>query len=110
MRITIRPHAVVVDRLCAGMGQGVLSSPLTPFDSRGELDIPAFCTHLQHQLAAGPGAIFPVCGTGEYFSLSETEYRELIRVAVEEAAGAVPVIAHRPLRTLTNCRSSSIPA
>jgi hypothetical protein len=39
---------------------------------------PAFRAHLRKQLAAGPGTILPVCGTGEFFSLSETEYRELI--------------------------------
>jgi 5-dehydro-4-deoxyglucarate dehydratase len=75
------------------MAQGVLSFPLTPFDNDGELDIPSFRAHLQQQLSFNPGAIFPVCGTGEYFSLSETEYRELIKVAVEETAGRVPVVA-----------------
>ncbi len=89
----IGPHAAVIERLRAGMANGVLSFPLTPFGINGELDIPAFRAHLRKQLAAHPGAIFPLCGTGEYFSLSESEYGELIRVAVEEAAGQVPVVA-----------------
>lgn len=87
------PHAAVIERLRAGMASGVLSFPLTPFTVDGELDLPAFRVHLRKQLAAGPGAIFPVCGTGEYFSLSEAEYGLLIRTAVEEADGQVPVVA-----------------
>jgi 5-dehydro-4-deoxyglucarate dehydratase len=75
------------------MARGVLSFPLTPFTIDGEVDLPAFRAHLRQQLAAGPGAIFPLCGTGEYFSLSENEYGELIRVAVDEVAGQVPVVA-----------------
>ena len=81
------PHAEVAARLRKGMAQGVLSFPLTPFTIDGELDLPAFRAHLRKQLAAGPGAIFPGCGTGEYFSLSETEYGQVIRAAVEEADG-----------------------
>src|SRR6476620_8002840 len=86
------PHTEVAERLRAGMAQGVLSFPLTPFTIDGEVDLPAFRAHLRRQLAAGPGAIFPVCGTGEYFSLSESEYSVLIRAAVEEADGRVPVV------------------
>ena len=87
------PHQEVAARLRAGMAKGVLSFPLTPFTIDGELDLPAFRVHLQKQLAAGPGAIFPGCGTGEYFSLSESEYSQVIRAAVEEADGRVPVVA-----------------
>jgi 5-dehydro-4-deoxyglucarate dehydratase len=90
---TTNPHAETTARLRAGMAQGVLSFPLTPFTIAGELDMPAFRVHVRKQLAAGPGAIFPGCGTGEYFSLSEDEYSVLIRAAVEEADGQVPVVA-----------------
>ncbi|WP_020574160.1 5-dehydro-4-deoxyglucarate dehydratase [Actinopolymorpha alba] len=72
--------------------RAVLSFPLTPFDSGGEVDLAAFRTHLRGQLAAGPAALFPCCGTGEFFSLSESEYAELVATAVREAGGEVPVI------------------
>jgi 5-dehydro-4-deoxyglucarate dehydratase len=45
------------------------------------------------QIDAGPGALFACCGTGEFFSLAEDEYAALVAVAVEEAAGRLPVIA-----------------
>jgi 5-dehydro-4-deoxyglucarate dehydratase len=48
---------------------------------------------MRRQLAAGPGALFTCCGTGEFFSLSEDEYGDVVAIAVEEAAGKVPVVA-----------------
>nr|WP_051840224.1 5-dehydro-4-deoxyglucarate dehydratase [Streptomyces sp. NRRL F-5126] len=80
-------------RLREAMGRGVLSFPLTSFRSDGGLDIDGFRAHVATQLAAGPGAVFPACGTGEFFSLDEQEYTRVVSVAVEEAAGRVPVVA-----------------
>ena len=48
---------------------------------------------MRAQIDAGPGALFACCGTGEFFSLAEDEYAALVAVAVEEAAGRLPVIA-----------------
>ncbi|MFJ7147775.1 5-dehydro-4-deoxyglucarate dehydratase [Streptomyces sp. NPDC100445] len=72
------------------MARGVLSFPLTAFHDDGSLDPDGFRAHAADQLAAGPGALFPACGTGEFFSLDEDEYRTVVTVAVEEAARAVP--------------------
>ncbi|MFD9003832.1 5-dehydro-4-deoxyglucarate dehydratase [Streptomyces sp. NPDC059582] len=75
------------------MARGVLSFPLTSFHEDGSLDPDGFRAHLATQLAAGPGALFPACGTGEFFSLDEDEYRQVVTLAVEEAAGRTPVVA-----------------
>ncbi|MEV6111427.1 5-dehydro-4-deoxyglucarate dehydratase [Streptomyces sp. NPDC052109] len=75
------------------MARGVLSFPLTAFRDDGSLDPDGFRSHVADRLAAGPGAVFPACGTGEFFSLDEEEYRAVVRIAVEEAAGRVPVVA-----------------
>lgn len=73
--------------------QGVMSFPLTPFSADGaDIDPDAYRTHVRRQIDAGAAAIFPCCGTGEFFSLSEEEYAQLVAIAVIEAAGAVPVI------------------
>lgn len=85
--------ADVVERLRGGMARGVLSFPLTSFHDDGSLDLDGFRTHLGAQLAAGPGAVFPACGTGEFFSLDEDEYRRVVTAAVELTAGQVPVVA-----------------
>ncbi len=80
-------------RLRDGMARGVLSFPLTSFHDDGTLDPDGFRAHVAAQLATEPGALFPACGTGEFFSLDEDEYRQVVRLAVEEAGGRVPVVA-----------------
>ncbi|MCL8014686.1 5-dehydro-4-deoxyglucarate dehydratase [Streptomyces sp. AS02] len=80
-------------RLRDGMAQGVLSFPLTSFHEDGSLDPDGFRAYVAAQLATAPGALFPACGTGEFFSLDEDEYRQVVRIAVEESGGRVPVVA-----------------
>ncbi|MEU5041425.1 5-dehydro-4-deoxyglucarate dehydratase [Streptomyces griseorubiginosus] len=75
------------------MARGVLSFPLTSFHDDGTLDPEGFRAHVAAQVATGPGAVFPACGTGEFFSLDEDEYRQVVTVAVEAAGGRVPVVA-----------------
>lgn len=70
---------------------GLLSFPLTPFDTNLDLDLDAFGDHLEAQIAAGPGAVFVACGTGEFGSLSADELSSLAQRAVEVAAGRLPV-------------------
>ncbi|WP_052866836.1 5-dehydro-4-deoxyglucarate dehydratase [Streptomyces niger] len=83
----------VTERLRTGMARGVLSFPLTSFTDDGALDLPAYRDYLAGRLAAGPGALFPACGTGEFFSLDETEYGQVIGAAVAAAGGRLPVVA-----------------
>lgn len=82
----------VVERLRAGMDSGVLAFPLTAFGPDGAIDADGYRAHIRGQIAAGPGALFPCCGTGEFFSLGVAEYEELLGIAVEEAADT-PVVA-----------------
>ncbi|MFE9834702.1 5-dehydro-4-deoxyglucarate dehydratase [Streptomyces sp. NPDC005551] len=86
-------EADVVARLRSGMAHGVLSFPLTSFHDDGSLDLDGFRAHLETRLATRPGAVFPACGTGEFFSLDEDEYRRVVTAAVEVTAGRVPVVA-----------------
>ncbi|MFI9757809.1 5-dehydro-4-deoxyglucarate dehydratase [Streptomyces sp. NPDC051963] len=83
----------VTKRLRDGMTGGVLSFPLTSLHDDGSLDPDGFRAYVAAQLAGAPGAVFPACGTGEFFSLDEDEYRTVVTVTVEEAAGHVPVVA-----------------
>lgn len=87
--------AAVAQRLRDGMAGGVLSFPLTAFrdDGARALDPDGYRAYAAERLAAAPGAVFPACGTGEFFSLDEDEYRQVVTITVEEAAGRVPVVA-----------------
>jgi 5-dehydro-4-deoxyglucarate dehydratase len=91
----INAHApeAVAERLREGMAGGVLSFPLTSFRDDGDLDPEAYRAYLATQLAAGPGAVFPACGTGEFGALDEDEYRTVVTTAVEVADGRLPVVA-----------------
>jgi 5-dehydro-4-deoxyglucarate dehydratase len=75
------------------MGRSVLSFPLTSFTEDGATDLDGYREHVRRQVAAGPAALFPCCGTGEFFSLDEAEYEAILTVAVEEAGGRIPVVA-----------------
>ncbi|MFF5841566.1 5-dehydro-4-deoxyglucarate dehydratase [Streptomyces massasporeus] len=92
MTVSAGPVAVA-QRLRDGMAGGVLSFPLTAFRDDGTLDPDGYRAYVAERLAAAPGAVFPACGTGEFFSLDEDEYRQVVTITVEEAAGRVPVVA-----------------
>lgn len=92
MTVSAGPGAVA-HRLRDGMAGGVLSFPLTSFRDDGTLDPDGFRAHVAGRLDTPPGAVFPACGTGEFFSLDEDEYRQVVTITVEEAAGRVPVVA-----------------
>ncbi|MFJ8006912.1 5-dehydro-4-deoxyglucarate dehydratase [Streptomyces fagopyri] len=85
--------ADVARRLRDGMAGGVLSFPLTSFRDDGGLDVESYRAYLTAQLATAPGAVFPACGTGEFFSLDEDEYRAVVAATVEIADGRLPVVA-----------------
>lgn len=72
---------------------GLLFFPVTAFAPDGTPDLATFRTHVRRGIEAGAGAVFACCGTGEFHALAPQEFRDCVAVAVEEAAGRVPVIA-----------------
>lgn len=75
------------------LGEGLLSFPVTHFKEDLSFDEAGYREHLGH-LASFPAAgLFAAGGTGEFFSLTAGEVGRIVRVAVEESAGAVPIIA-----------------
>lgn len=72
---------------------GLLSFPLTPFTPDDEVATGVLADHVADQVAAGPSALFVACGTGEFTALGLDEYRTVVRTAVREAAGRLPVFA-----------------
>ncbi len=72
---------------------GSLVAIVTPMHADGGLDLPAYRRLIEWHVAEGTQAIVAVGTTGESPTVSPEEHGELIRVAVEAAAGRVPVIA-----------------
>jgi len=71
---------------------GTYTALITPFRN-GAIDVPAFQSLIERQIAAGIDGIVPVGTTGESPTLDTAEHIEVIRLAVEFAAGRCQVIA-----------------
>ena len=85
--------AMDVARTKAAIGSGLLAFPVTHFDASGNFDEPAYRANIRTNLEHGPAALFAPGGTGEFFSLTLAESERVVRAAVAEAAGRVPIIA-----------------
>jgi 4-hydroxy-tetrahydrodipicolinate synthase len=72
--------------------KGVLTALVTPFRD-GAVDETAFKALVERQIAEGVHGLVPVGTTGEAATLSHAEYRRVIELCIETAAGRVPVIA-----------------
>ncbi len=75
------------------MGSGLLSFPVTHFDSDLQFDEGPYREHVSWLSSFDAATLFAAGGTGEYFSLGEDEYPQIVRAAVEAADGRCPVVA-----------------
>src|SRR5437867_10822617 len=73
--------------------KGCGTALVTPFRRDGSLDVPVLRRLVQFQLREGIDFLVPCGTTGEAPTLEHDEYLDVIRVAVEEARGKVPVVA-----------------
>ncbi|MCD0505351.1 4-hydroxy-tetrahydrodipicolinate synthase [Bordetella petrii] len=73
--------------------QGSMVALVTPMQPDGSLDYAAYRSLIDWHIAEGTDALVVVGTTGESPTVSMDEHAELIRVAVEHAAGRIPVIA-----------------
>ncbi|GAB1575283.1 4-hydroxy-tetrahydrodipicolinate synthase [Bordetella petrii] len=73
--------------------QGSMVALVTPMQPDGSLDYAAYRSLIDWHVAEGTDALVVVGTTGESPTVSMEEHAELIRVAVEHAAGRIPVIA-----------------
>jgi 4-hydroxy-tetrahydrodipicolinate synthase len=72
--------------------QGTYTALITPMKDDGAVDYEGFRWLIRFQLEGGIEGILPLGTTGETPTLEEDEEEKLIRIAVEEAKGRVPVI------------------
>lgn len=75
------------------IGSGLLSFPLTDFDAEGDFNPNGYRRRLEWLAPYGATALFAAGGTGEFFSLTASEYPEIIGTAVDTCRGKVPIIA-----------------
>jgi 4-hydroxy-tetrahydrodipicolinate synthase len=72
---------------------GSITALATPFAADGALDLDAWRNLLRQQLEGGTQAVVVAGSTGEAAALTDEEYDTLLRAAVEQIAGRIPVLA-----------------
>ncbi|HEY0858205.1 MAG TPA: 5-dehydro-4-deoxyglucarate dehydratase [Albitalea sp.] len=75
------------------ISSGLLSFPITDFDTEGNFNARSYAARLDWLAPYGATALFAAGGTGEFFSLAGSEYGQVIKTAVETCQGRVPIIA-----------------
>ena len=72
--------------------QGAFTALVTPMKEDGAVDYEGFRRLIDFQISEGIDGLVPLGTTGETSTLEEDEEERLIKIAVEEAKGRVPLI------------------
>jgi 4-hydroxy-tetrahydrodipicolinate synthase len=73
--------------------RGAFTALATPFNTDGSVDEGALRAFVDWQIAGGIDGLVPVGTTGESATLSPEEHLRVVQIVVDQANGAVPVIA-----------------
>jgi 5-dehydro-4-deoxyglucarate dehydratase len=74
------------------MSAGLLSFPVTDFDAAGDFRSDTYARRLEWLMPFGATVLFAAGGTGEFFSLTASDYSAVVRTAVETCRNRVPII------------------
>jgi 5-dehydro-4-deoxyglucarate dehydratase len=85
--------ALPLTHIKAALEDGLLSFPITDLDEKGQFNADTYAARLEWFLTHNVSSIFVAGGTGEFFSLSENEYRQIVEVASKTVQEKVPVIS-----------------
>jgi 5-dehydro-4-deoxyglucarate dehydratase len=75
------------------LSSGVVGFPVTPFHADGSLDLDGLRRNVDVMASHPFCALVAAGGTGELYSLTPDEHRDVVRVTTEAAAGRMPIIA-----------------
>jgi 5-dehydro-4-deoxyglucarate dehydratase len=75
------------------VGAGLLSFPVTHFGENFEFQPKPYQEHVAWLLSHQPAGLFAAGGTGEFFSLTLSEFSSVVRAAVAQTAKQVPLVA-----------------
>ena len=71
--------------------KGNLGLLVTPFDDNQELDKKSLCKLIEYAIDDGVEGLIPLGTTGEFFSLTGEEKRQVIDITIDQARGRLPV-------------------
>jgi 5-dehydro-4-deoxyglucarate dehydratase len=72
---------------------GVIAFPCTPFKNKLTLDVAGFRKNIRRLIEHDLCAIVVGAGTGEIHSLTPDEHLEIVKAAIEEVRGRLPLLA-----------------
>jgi 4-hydroxy-tetrahydrodipicolinate synthase len=77
----------------AFLPKGIIVPVVTPYFEDGNIDYEIYRKIINYLIKNGVHGIFPMGTTGEFYAVSDDEYRNLLEVSVEEVNGRIPVYA-----------------
>lgn len=80
-------------KIRASLEDGLLSFPITDFNSQGKFNPEGYATRLDWFVTHKVSSVFVAGGTGEFFSLSEDEYKQIVTVTAETVKEKIPMIS-----------------
>ncbi|WP_196258501.1 5-dehydro-4-deoxyglucarate dehydratase [Pelagibacterium limicola] len=75
------------------LGAGLLSFPVTHFDSEGRFNADSYQQHVDWLSHYDATTLFAAGGTGEFFSLAPEEVADVVRAAKEAAGGRTAIVS-----------------
>ena len=85
--------ALSLKEIRAALEDGLLSFPVTDMDKNGQLNTATFAERVKWFLSHNVSAVFVAGGTGEFFSLSESEYKQIVTSSTVVVKDQVPVVS-----------------
>ena len=86
------PH-FAPDEMAQAIAKDLLSFPITHMKADLSFDEGPYRSHLNWIVDQAPAAVFAAGGTGEFFCLSPDEVETVVRTAVDEVKGVMPVVS-----------------
>jgi 5-dehydro-4-deoxyglucarate dehydratase len=81
------------EEMAKRVGAGLLSFPVTHFGENYEFQPKPYQEHVAWLLSHKPAGLFAAGGTGEFFSLTLSEFSSVVRAAVTQTAKQMPLVA-----------------
>lgn len=80
-------------KIKSALEDGLLSFPITDFDQNGDFNPQTFAKRIEWFVEHDVSSIFVAGGTGEFFSLTVSEYEQIVNISVKAVNSRIPVIA-----------------
>jgi 4-hydroxy-tetrahydrodipicolinate synthase len=84
-RITVKEKTMIFKP------RGVIPPVITPLTNEGKINEKALRKLVNHLIANGVHGLFPIGTTGEFYGLTDDEFRAILEITKDEANGRVPI-------------------